>query len=255
MNASEQLPEFPHLPRAPITEAVIDFRAKLPDGFVIEGFRDLQSKLGGDFTSVEELKGIQLHLQFGAPHAVEVPSRKDLGVAGYCFRSADGKNIAQFRRDGFTLSRLAPYTSWEDVFAQAARLWMLYAETATPIDVPRIAVRYINRILVPQPLSDLSKYLTALPVLPKNWPNILSGFLTKVVIHDPASALVANVAQALESPADERHVPVLLDIGVSEQIMFDGKAEASLSRFEKLRQLKNRIFFSSLTEEAINLFR
>ena len=184
-----------------------------------------------------------------------MPSRKDLGVAGYCFLSADGKNIAQFRRDGFTLSRLAPYTSWEDVFARASRLWKLYAETTTPIDVPRIAVRYINRILLPQPLSDLSKYLTALPVLPKKWPNTLSGFLTKVVVHDPESALVANVAQALESPADERHVPVLLDIGVSEQIIFDGNAEAPLLRFEKLRETKNRIFFSSLTEEAINLFR
>src|SRR5437016_5691327 len=117
MNESEHPTEFEHLPHSPITEAVIDFQAKLPEGFIIQALRDLQSKLGSDFTSVEELKGIELQLYFGATHTVDVPTRRDLGIAGYRFRSADGKNITQFRRDGFTFSRLAPYTSWEDVFA------------------------------------------------------------------------------------------------------------------------------------------
>ncbi len=43
---------------------------------------------------------------------------RDEGIQGYFYKSDDGKNIARFRKDGFTFSRLKPYTDWESVLVE-----------------------------------------------------------------------------------------------------------------------------------------
>src|SRR5881409_174705 len=114
-----------HLRNAPITEALIDFRAKLPAGFRPEGFRPAAEKLRQQLPIVEEMRSMEavLEVKQGAISTSET-SRSEL--RGYIFRSADGVNIAQFRTDGFTFNRLKPYTSWEEVFPRAFDLWGVY---------------------------------------------------------------------------------------------------------------------------------
>jgi uncharacterized protein (TIGR04255 family) len=126
------------------------------------------------------------------------------------FSSADEKYVAQFRRDGFSFSRLAPYTAWEDVFGRAATLWKLFYELTQPIEVSRIAVRTINRILVPVPVSDLSKYLTAPPSVPPGTPNEVLGFLTQLFVTDRPTNIVSNIIQTVEQGPRETHVPIIL---------------------------------------------
>ena len=81
-----------------------------------------------------------------APEQSPQQAVQDLGVTGYAFHSSDNKDIVQFRRDGFSFSRLAPYTAWEDVSEKTVGFWRLYLETAEPIEVTRLAIRTINRI-------------------------------------------------------------------------------------------------------------
>lgn len=45
--------DYPHLPNAPIVEALIDFRVRLPDGFDIEILRALHGEIEEDFPRVE----------------------------------------------------------------------------------------------------------------------------------------------------------------------------------------------------------
>lgn len=249
--------EFPHFPNAPIVEAMIDFRAKPPDGFNIESFKSLRSVLENDFPKMEERKSVQFQFQFPIAKPENQPASKqtDLGIAGYRFHSADGKYIAQFRRDGFTLNRLQPYPSWEEIFSKASGLWKLYDKTACPIEVSRIAVRYINRIRLPLPLADLQVYLRTLPVLAEGCPTHISGFVTRVIVHEPDLGIAANVTQVLESPPKEDYVPLILDIDVYQQGAFNDATEKLLARFAKLREMKNKIFFGSLTTKAIELFQ
>jgi uncharacterized protein (TIGR04255 family) len=41
-------------------------------------------------------------------------------------------DVAQFRRDGFTVNRLAPYTGWQRLKALATELLPLFLEHARP---------------------------------------------------------------------------------------------------------------------------
>lgn len=247
-------PAFPHLNNAPITEAIIDFRVRLPGAFEILRLKEAHGQLSADYPTLEEQQVTQQEFEqrLGQPPKLTVRSQ---GVLGYRFHSRDNKTIVQFRRNGFTFNRLKPYSSWDQVFPEACRLWHIYSTAAQPEEISRIAVRFINRLQLPLPNLEFSDYLTAPPPLPQGVPQSLSGFLTRVVIQDPEARLAANIVQALEPPLNEQYISMILDIDVYQRDVSELTLEAVLGQFAKLRDMKNRIFFGSLTEKALALFR
>ena len=200
-----------HLKNAPITEALIDLRVRPPKNFQVEKLREPKKELMDGLPAPEELRRFEGGFQIKRGEAAMFS--KDQGLFGFRFKSGDGLNVAQFRIDGFTFSRLKPYTSWETIFPQAWRLWLGYVELAAPESVTRIAVRYINRLELPLPFEEFSEYLEAPPNLPANVPQNVSSFLIKQVLHEPSSGISVNFGQALETGlADSKHATMILDI-------------------------------------------
>src|SRR5579859_7697680 len=109
------MPTPRHLREAPITEAIIDFRVKSRAGLDPAVFSGVRPSLADRFPRLNEQRGGKITFEF-APGAATPPVTEDLGLQGLFFRSADEKMIAQFRTDGFTLNRLRPYTSWNELF-------------------------------------------------------------------------------------------------------------------------------------------
>jgi uncharacterized protein (TIGR04255 family) len=59
----------------------------------------------------------------------------------------------------------------------------------------------------------------------------------------------------MEPVTDTNKVPLIFDIDVFREAAFDVKGEELWQAFEKLRDLKNNIFFKSITPKAKELFR
>jgi uncharacterized protein (TIGR04255 family) len=245
--------EFEHLPNAPIREAIIDFRTKPLEAFDPAVFRTLKPTLQTEFPTMEDLSQLRYRFQYQGGKPTSPPEEKNMGLHGVVFHSADGKSVAQFRRNGFTFNRLKPYTSWGDVFEKASRLWRLYSKTAGATEVTRIATRYVNRLELPGD-HPLEHYLQIRTDIPKEWPRVMSGFLMKLVLED-ASGVKANIALALEEPPQQAYIPMIFDIDVFREVAEDIGADALLDRFSELRAMKNRVFFNGLTKDAIALFR
>jgi uncharacterized protein (TIGR04255 family) len=160
--------------------------------------------------------------------------------------------IAQFRVDGFTFSKLEPYTTWEEVFGEALRLWNIYVHIAQPLETWRVAVRYINRLRFPAP-AELGQYLEAPPVLPAPIPQRIREFLIRAVVDDPERNLSAIVIEASES-LDPNMVQVLLDIDAFREAAIAPNDPSLIETFEQLRTLKNQIFFASITERTVEMY-
>src|ERR1700730_12497525 len=109
-----------HLTRAPIVEAVIDLRIRMPTEFSVQAFADLRERFGPGYKEAAPLTQMQMSFQ---ANLGEEPKSKvvNLGVSGFRYESSDGKRIAQFQKDGFSFSHLAPYTRWEEFFSEAGR--------------------------------------------------------------------------------------------------------------------------------------
>lgn len=238
-----------HLATAPITEAVFDYRVKAANDFQIDRLNDLKEQLAERFPKVEERRGGEVTIGF-QPGLPEVVSRKDFGLQGYFLKSEDEKLIAQFRVDGFTLNRLAPYTRWGELYPLSNELWQLYRMAARPEVITRLAVRYINHIQLPWPYVDFDEYLRAGPNIPLELPQSIVGFSSRVVIHNMERNILAGVVQKYEgSPADQKNT-IILDIDAFKNVDLAPDDATVQDIFEQLRDFKNLIFFSYLTDKA-----
>jgi len=242
-----------HLKNAPITEAIIDFRTKLPPTFEIKKLLLLKEILSDNFPKIQEHRFIKSGLQIkeGKPIAALA---EDHGIHGYFLRPEDEKKVVQFRIDGFTYSQLKPYSYWKEFVSEAKELWKLYVDKTQPESVTRIAVRYINHMDLPLPITDFSKFLKAPPNVRKELPGRISSFLSKVVLHNSEIAISANITQALEKSARPNYVTIILDIDAYKQGEFDSNNGDIWPIFEELHDIKNQIFFNSITEETARLF-
>ena len=176
---------------------------------------------------------------------------------GFRFHSMDEKFVAQFQHQGFTLSRLAPYTDWMHLKREAERLWPLYVSVLKPERVARIACRYINNLNLPmRPGQDFSDFLTAGPDVPKALPQLLMSYMQRLAIAYPEKKAITILTQLLEPNAAVTidKVPVILDVDVQCQEQFDPSDLGMWECLERLRELKNGAFFESITEAAAELY-
>lgn len=244
-----------HLSHAPITEALVDFRVQLEEGFSLKHFEEVVGRLSKEYPTRGAIKTVRATVGLGDP---TVRPDVEHGEFGVLIRAADEKSLAQFRIDGFTFNRLEPYTSWDDIYPETIRLWREYVAAAKPIAVVRLAARYINRLKFALPIKDLREYLIEPPRVPEGLPETLKGYLTRLVIHDSLHEHSAIVTQSFEAnPAEPDQAVLLLDIDAFKAFPKPLKAsEHDQIDFvlARLHAFKNEIFFRSITQRASELF-
>lgn len=245
------MPEWQKFPNAPITEALLDLRVKLPSAVDLQVLATFQEDIREQYPERQERASWRADIEF-KPGGASVSSKGT--PDGFLFKSGDGRQIVQARLDGFTFNRLKPYDRWETFRNEAKRLWSCYVGLTNPEMVSRIALRYINRIEIPLPMKDFTDYVLTVPEVAPALPQGLAGFLMRLIIPHNTSRAVAIVTETMENPQKEM-LPLILDIDVYIEAPFDAHDDKVWEEMEHLRNFKNEIFFNSLTEKAKELFK
>ena len=239
------------LSKAPITEALIDIRVKLSLELDVRQIDSIYESIRNEYPQKQEQRISQVQVEQKPGEDIVRSSSK---INGYRYISSDKKQIVQARLDGFTLSRLYPYVTWEELRSEAHRLWLLYKKVTSPDLIIRVALRYINNLNIPMPIRDFSDFLTAPPIVPEGLPQGVSSFLTRVVMHEPSIGANAIITQALEQIATDV-APIILDIDVF-RLQPEGIEEKDAwDTIEKLRHFKNQIFFQSITDKLKEMYK
>lgn len=236
-------------PNAPITEAVIDIQVAASASMdrLAEAFADEPAY------SPEKLFATTAAMTF-SPDANTVATATSEPI-GYLYRSTDKLHICQARTNGFTFSRLAKYPGWGEVSAEARRLWDKYRAATTPTSITRIALRYVNRLDIPLPLDDFSRYLRTAPQLSSELPQGLSGYFMQLQVPLPDTRTACVINETIIEPSKPSTVAVVLDIDVFRTSDLP-KDEAQLwEQLEQLRSEKNRVFEACITDDARRLFQ
>ena len=87
------MPQPRHLRSAPITEALVDVRIKLPPAVDLPALEKLHHEVARDYPKKDTMKFAQMHLSLGETASGKL-HQNDLG---YRFTSATGQHIVQFR--------------------------------------------------------------------------------------------------------------------------------------------------------------
>lgn len=240
---------WPRLSKAPIVEGLIDIRVERSAGATLAALKAACDELAAEFPSRQEQRMLVTQVNV-SPEAGASTQTTDDAPYGVIMRSIDEKWVVQFRLDGFTVSRLQPYDTWDELKGKAMTLWAKYSEAAKPTKVVRVASRFINRVQMPIGESFEKTFLTNFVIGP-TLPQAVAGYLLRVVIPFEEYHAMAIVTQSLEGNSTD----CILDLDAfSEQPQ--GIAEVEMwRRLDCLREVKDRLFFGSFTEAALGRFK
>ena len=242
-----------HLKSAPISEALIDIQ------FEPHVSLDILNLFAEAVKSKFDRQTNIWQQSFGVEFVQEGDSKtsSEQAVIGARFDSDERKHVVQAKVNGFTFSKLAPYANWEEINSAAKEVWDEFLQIAKPVNVTRVAVRYINALSIPLPIGDFSEYFTASPQVPAALPQGISAFLQRVVMIDPKTKSVAAVTQALEEPQAgtiSSAVTIFLDIDCFQTRQIAPNDDELWAALGVLRDFKNAIFFEHITEKTAELF-
>lgn len=233
----------------PITEAIIDFQFSLPEETPTTKLESIYKDLQERYPTKEKLNYSRGHFEINTDGGTSSIQSEHIG---YKFTSKDRMFIFQCRRDGFTLSRLAPYKDWDNLEMEAKDLWQRFLLIVKPI-VTRIAVRYINRIDIPSLQDNFEDYFRTLPKLSGELPQQLSKFFMQLEIPQKEIAGRALITQTSLPQSNEDTISVILDIDIFQEdnITADINIWKACS---EMRKLKNTIFRACITSKTEELF-
>lgn len=243
--------KYRHLSKAPIKEAVIDLRVVLRDDINSEALLEGYERVRADYPIKEDLQEGKFGVQIDQGNTWSTSLQHSW--VGFRATSHDKYQVVQFRVNGFAFSRLQPYQTWEQMLDEARRLWQVYLEIANPEKVIRIATRFINVMTIRGSVRDMANYLISPPRLPEALPYELGGFATRFVANDSKRGAVANIIQAMES-AGRDSMSITLDVDVFTTQDYDPMHGDYWNCLQRLREIKNEIFFESITEKTAEIF-
>ena len=240
-------------PNPPITEGLVDIRVQLPGEVSLADLEILHDKIKDSYPEKKSRK--KLEATFDPKDEKEPLKAVPFATDGFIFGTSDGRQLAQYRLDGFTFNRLRPYSRWEEVFPEAKKLWEIYRTAVQPVLVTRLAVRYINTIEIPSKAIDYDHYLTAAPKVPEGLPQLLQSFLTRIEVPFPDRDVVAIITQTPSGKQDPLKSGIILDIDVCAAVNLSAEDARIYEIFGVLREIKNQVFFSSISERTKELFQ
>ena len=248
--------KHPHLSKAPVVEAVIDIRVPPSQEWNETSVAEvLKVKLGETYPSTASCRHPEFKI-FGAEGAPPAFSVNEGAWWGIQCKAVTHPHIVQFNRNGIVFSRLDPYESWNQLENEALRLWHIYLELAHPTEIQRLGVRFINRFEMPAGDPDFEDYIQHPPKPPGGLDIPFTSFFHQEGFVTPDQSYKINRIRTLELPRASGHgLALILDIDVSTDISFGLRQETLLEKLAEMRWLKNKIFFGSFTEKAMEKMR
>ena len=252
-------PPYPKLSKAPIVEAVIELKVRTHAPIEVTALTPVKEALADRFKISRDMHYVETGIRMdeaGAPQ--QTFSAAPIGVR---LDSTDKAFVVLARVDGLSVSKLAPYDTWEGLRDMARDVWPVYTKALNPAAITRIGVRYINRIELREELIDFDKVLTAGPKIPSAMPQALTEFFSRIVVpifdRDATVTISQTFQPSAPIPQDARRwASVIVDVDAFVERAFEIADDAGIwHALESLREVKNMAFFNSITAETLETLK
>lgn len=235
--------------RPPITEAVIDIQ--FADLITADDVKSFKEKFIGTYPSFEDVFSAGIKFDFKTSQSSMLKPE----LAGTKMSSPDVQDLILLKEKSLTISRLAPYPGWDSIFDRFTRDWARWKKTFGYRRINRIATRYINRIDIP--LGDKSCDTNDYILIGIRSPELI-GTIKNYTLRFSAEISAEKIKYLLSSATTQsplrEHASIILDIDVFKDEDAPQKDEEIEALVTRLREIKNRIFEDSITDNSRKLF-
>lgn len=175
------------------------------------------------------------------------------GWDGIRLKSADGHYVAQVKRDGLVFSRMLGYDHWAPFLTAAKEAWHVFVDIAAPVEIQRLGVRFINQIPAAT-AENVAEFLREPPTCPSNLP--LMEFVYQSTFNVPGQPFHIRVIKVLQRamPEVQQSSGLFLDIDVFLTKAIPNEPAKLDDALSQMRWLKNKVFFTLLTDAAVQSF-
>ena len=253
----------------PIEEALCEltFAASAPTGqwdLTLPGRMRVHDRIKDIYIGPPRQQHVQEFISGPAgPDAIQPSVALSTALLRVLLPTADGKAMLGIGPNTLVVSVLRPYEGWDDKFRdRIEQAVAVYHEVAKPPPVMRIALKYINRLIVPVPgtgrvddyLTDVHPALTGTTKTGKNIKASLSAFNMRKEYATTDGARVI-VSQATIDPQNKlRDSEYLLDIEIVwERAPLSSIADV-MSRIDHLHLVEGAVFETLVKPPARELF-
>lgn len=235
----------------PAIEAVISvhFVAPLNIGEIDAFARKRQGK----YPRVDD--NVEISTSFETPTRRAVASTRNVGKK---LTSGDGSYMINFISGQMAVIKLAPYAGWEALFTEGRENWDFLVKIIDKKALSMVSTRFINRIDVPVSPNDklnLNAYFNLGLSLPSKIVGMdLNGFNINFGATDEKNQYrtVINFTSAPQAIIDHLSFTVDIDVITIDQLPL--KDDLIWDRVNSLRQIKNDLFKSLITDQTRMLF-
>jgi len=238
----------------PIEEAVCEFRfaPSLQWNLTVPGL--LYEKIKTNYPGEPKQQNlIQAEFQIG-----QLPINPGFalkqGTTKLLFQSTDGKKLVGVGPDMLSIHSLRPYEGWDSFAERIKESFHSYIEVAKPQGIKHLALRYINKIVIPEQNIDLGKYFTVYPLIPEGIPDNVSSFLVRTQTIYTDIPIVLKIALSDIANPDEQP-GFILDLELSQNYEQESlNTQESLATLYELKLRERKVFESLITEHTRELF-
>lgn len=237
----------------PIIEALIDLQYAVPDETTVEALDNVASALRRNGDTLKTLHERTVALGTDEDTGLGTIKSDNKRLDGFIIRSQHETQVVQLRRTSVTVSQVSRYRGWDTLEALARSVHEAFCLVAHPTVVTRVATRYINRIQLPGGHIDLDDYFTCGPRVPEGAPQTVAAFEHRTQLIDETTMTMAVVVLASENESSVT-ASFLLDIEAFKTASHAPEFDALLATLGNVREVKNRTFFGSLQDRALEAY-
>ncbi|WP_258239984.1 TIGR04255 family protein [Pseudidiomarina homiensis] len=244
---------MPKYKKPPIREAIIElrFNNRLSD----EQLKTIKSELVKVYGIVDEIMGAKFELK--VEHK-KINSYQKSQLERLEF-NLEPNLKARISKESVSWHRLAPYDSWEEFSEPMLRLWRIAEDFHDLQKLSRIGVRMVNDIGIPfgdSSAIDLEDFFTVLTRVPDDFPARPIGFTSHIQsAHDQEKAQSSISVASHRVEATAVHILLNIDVFRIYQDGYEGTFAELQPVLETLRELKNKLFESCITDATRELFK
>ena len=166
--------------------------------------------------------------------------------------SNEASRLLTVGKDVLSVNTLRPYDKWELFRVRVSDALAAYFDTAKPIGVARVGVRYVNRLSIPAASVNPTAYIRFSLPSPEGIPNKTSAFISRTeYLYDDNVKLVLHIA-SLDAPPKE--CAFLLDLDVIQAFPEPVDIGTTLRVVNDLHDRENKAFEALITDKSREQF-
>ena len=239
------------LNNSPIVLAILQIQFELPENYDVKNFlineKIIKKELPfrrDDFSGNINLPSI--------PVVGISTAQISSAILGFSFINKDTQRMISISRNSFIYSSEAKYEGWEDYKKEGLKYFSLFSNILSSINLSRLSVRFVNKINLPVDDNLLNYFKITISAQEGAVKYPTNFFSLKFSNSIPDTKIATNVGLSLEERNHES-LGYVFDIDVLDHEIRKYDLDIISESFDKLREIKNDIFFSCTTDKTISM--